>query len=124
MAVLQYVADHAPVAARDAAEGIGQEKNLARTTVLTVLERLRQKGYLTRRRRDGIFHYSPRESQAELLKNLVGQFIDKTLGGAVSPVVAYLTEHRQISDSDLADLEKLVGELKAERNEEQSPSDL
>ena len=115
MSILQYVADHMPAAARDVAEAIGQERKIARTTVLTVLERLRRKGYLTRRRREGIFHYAPSESQPELLKNLVGQFIAKTLGGAFSPVVAYLSGNRQISERDLADLEKLVGELRAER---------
>jgi predicted transcriptional regulator len=58
--VWRFIADHAPVTGRAVVEQFGRERGLARTTVLTVIERLRQKGYLTRRHREGVFHYSPR----------------------------------------------------------------
>jgi len=50
--VWRYIADHAPVAARQVAAQFAEQRGLARTTVLTVIERLRQKGYLTRRRHE------------------------------------------------------------------------
>ena len=39
LAVLSYIAAHAPVAARDVVEQFASEQELARTTVLTVMER-------------------------------------------------------------------------------------
>src|SRR4029450_11271739 len=66
MDLLQYVAENAPGAVRQAAEGFGQPRGLARTTVLTVMERLRRKGYLTRARRRGVYHYSPKMAQGEV----------------------------------------------------------
>src|SRR5438128_54326 len=89
--VLQFVTDHAPIAGREVAERFAEERGLARTTVLTVIERLRKKGFLSRRRREGVYHYSPRVSKVELLQGLVGEFVQRTLGGSVSPVVAYLS---------------------------------
>jgi len=113
--VLRFIAEHAPMPAREVIGHFGEERGVARTTVLTVIERLRQKGYLERRRRGGVFHYSPRVPQEEVLQRLVRDFVEKTLGGSVSPVVAYLARTRQISDADLAELERLAEEIKAER---------
>src|SRR5579864_4182821 len=115
--VLSYVAEHAPLTARDVAEGFGEERGLARTTILTVMERLRQKGYLTRKRRAGVFQYGPKVPQAELLQGLVRQFVEKTLGGSVSPVVAYLSNTRQVSRQDLEELQRLVDDLKEQPEE-------
>jgi predicted transcriptional regulator len=115
--VLRFIADHAPMTAREIVEGYGEEHGLARTTVLTVVERLRQKGYLSRKKRQGVYQYSPRVSASEVLQGVVRQFVEKTLGGSVSPVVAYLAKGRSLSDEDLKELEQLVEELKTHRKE-------
>jgi predicted transcriptional regulator len=112
--ILRYVDEQAPVTARQVAERFGEERGLARTTVATVLERLRKKGYLTRRPQEGGFEYSPRLSQPVVMQGLVQQFIERTLGGSVSPVVAYLTRTKKMTRTDLAELEQLVVRLKAE----------
>ena len=112
--VLQFISEHAPITAREIAEGYGQERGLAKTTVLTVVERLRKKGYLMRRRRDGIFHYALRVPQNEVLQDLVRQFVQKTLAGSVSPVVAYVAHGHPLTDTDLEALQQLVDMLKAE----------
>jgi predicted transcriptional regulator len=120
VAVLRYIAEHAPVPARDVIEKFAEEQGLARTTVLTKIERLRKKGYLTRRRRQGVYYYSPRLAQAEVMQGLMRQFVEKTLGGSVSPVVAYLAGIEEISDKDLSDLQRLAQELSAKRGERQA----
>lgn len=117
--VLRYIDTHGPLAAREVVEALGPERNLARTTLLTVIERLRKKGYLKRKRnREGVFVYSSCEPQAELMQDLVRQFVEKMLGGAVSPVVAYLASVKRLPDEDLEEMQKLVEELKAAQDEE------
>ena len=116
--VLRFIDLNGPLAARDVVEAVGQERNLARTTVLTVIERLSKKGYLRRKRsREGVFIYTSCEPQAELMQDLVRQFVEKMLGGAVSPVVAYLASVKRLPEEDLAEMQKLVDALKAEQNE-------
>src|SRR5262245_54227553 len=117
MEILQFISERAPVTAAEVAEQFGKERGLARTTVLTVIERLRRKRYITRQRRGGIFHYSPRLSQSEVLQGLVHRFVETTLGGSLAPVVAYLSTGRRLSDQELSELEQLVEELKAERED-------
>ena len=52
--LLRYVTEHSPITVREAAESYGRDRGLARTTVLTMMERLRSKGYLTRTEVDGV----------------------------------------------------------------------
>lgn len=118
--VWRYIAEHAPISAREVAAWFAEEQGLARTTILTVMERLRKKGYLTRRRREGVYHYSPRVPPSEVVQGLVRQFVEKTLAGSVSPLVAYLGRARKLSDQELAELQRVVDELKAEREEQDS----
>ncbi len=113
--LLRYVADHAPISVRDAAVQYGEPRALARTTILTVMERLRKKNYLTRRKDGGSFQYSPSQSKPLLLQTLVGDFVQKTLGGSLSPFVAYLADAPDVSDEEVAQLRRLVEQMERGR---------
>ena len=113
--IYRFVNEHAPIAGRDVAEQFAEQRGLARSTVLTVLERLRKKGYLARKKSAGIYLYTTKLDAAEVLHGLIGSFVEKTLGGSVSPVVAYLARTRELTDEELADLRQLVDELRTGR---------
>jgi predicted transcriptional regulator len=114
--ILRYVLDRHPVTVRDVAEHAAETTGHARTTVLTVMERLRKKGYLGRRKVGGVFQYRPKLRKGELLEHLIGDFVDRVLGGSVSPFVAYLAQSSDLADEELAHLKQLVRELE-ERQE-------
>ncbi len=118
LALLQYVAGQGGASVGQAAEGFGVPRGLARSTVLTMMERLRQKGHLQRRRIEGIFQYVSPASSGQVMRGVVRTFVEKTLGGSVSPFVTYLTEEARVSDEELADLEELVAKLQSQRKEE------
>jgi len=112
MEVLQFVTEHHPVSVREVADHFASTKGQVRTTLLNVMERLRKKGYLIRRKEKGIFRYSPSVPKGELLRDLIHDFVGKTLGGSVSPFVAYLADEAKMSESDIAELRKIVRQLK------------
>lgn len=118
--VLQYVADHHPIRVGEVAAHFAETAGKARTTILTVMEKLREKGYLTRRKRQGTYHYSPRHPTSDVLAGVVRRFIDESLGGSVSPLIAYLAESRGLTEPELARLKRLVQDLEQDR-EEQGP---
>jgi len=111
--VLQYVTAHHPVTAREVADHFGRTHGWARTTVLTLMDRLREKGYLTREKFDGVNRYAPREPGNELMVRLVRDFVQKALGGSVSPFVAYLSRDASLSPQERDELKRLVRELDA-----------
>ena len=93
--------------------------NLARSTVLTMMEQqLRRKAYLRRRLVSGVYRYSACSSSAELLRSLVRRFARKKFGGSVAPFVAYLNDTQEVSDSELKELSRSSGgKIESERLE-------
>ncbi len=110
---LRFVSEVAPTTVGEMAKAYGTPRGLARTTILTVMERLREKGYLTRKKVDGIYRYSPKQRQDDLLQNLVADFVERSLGGSLSPFVAYLADAGKLEPSELEELRKLVETLEA-----------
>ena len=104
----------------EAAEGFGVDQGLARSTVLTMMERLRHKGHLRRRVVDGIYRYQLAEPAGEVARRAVADFVDATLGGSLSPFVAYLVDTESLDDAQVAELEALVDRLRDKRRGESS----
>ena len=111
--VLRYIADHHPATVREVADHFAHVKGYARTTVLTIMERLREKRFLTRRRVGGIYQYSPRVPKTQALQALVRSFVEQALGGSVQPFVVYLTRRYQVSDAEMKELAQLIRKLEA-----------
>lgn len=117
LVLLRFVAERGGTTVGEAAEQLGRERGLARSTVLTMMERLRRKGHLRRRRVDGVYRYTSPASQGEVLRGVVEGFVERTLGGSITPVVAYLAESAHLSDDELAELEAIVERLAERRGE-------
>ncbi len=115
LAVLQYVVEHGPVPVKEVAEHMQKASGQARTTVLTVLERLREKKYLKRRKIKGLNHYTTTVSKPEFLQELVGDFVDGVLQGSVSPFVAYLNQNSQLTDEECEELKSLISKLELDK---------
>ena len=109
--LLRYLAAREAMSVREVADGFGEEHGYARTTILTVMERLRKKKYVTRKKIGGIFVYTSSLSQAELMQSVIGRFVNKALGGSVTPLVAYLSEEQELSDVEIAKLREFVANL-------------
>ena len=106
--VLQFIAEHRGISVGDVAREFAARRGSARTTLLTVMERLRNKGHLSRRRIGSSFQYFSRKSKAKLLQSIVGRFMDRALGGSIDPFVAYLMGDVHLTDKQLAELRKVI----------------
>ncbi|HET7329411.1 BlaI/MecI/CopY family transcriptional regulator [Dyella sp.] len=117
LALLHYLAEHENATVGEVAADFGEARGLARSTVLTMMERLRAKSYLKRRHVDGVYRYSTATGPSEALSNAVGQFVEKTLSGSLSPFVAWMSQKGEVSDNELAELEALVSKLQSRRKD-------
>src|SRR4029453_12766813 len=115
LALLRFVAEARQATAGEAAERFGQPRGLARSTVLTMMERLRKKGHLTRRQQGGVYQYAPRIAPGAAVREAVKSFVDRTLDGSITPFVTYLGERADVSDEELAELESLLARLQQQR---------
>jgi predicted transcriptional regulator len=115
LALLRFVSEHGQTTVAQAAAGFGQPRGLARSTVLTMMERLRKKGHLGRRPAGGVYRYASRTAPITALRQAVQTFVDRTLGGSVTPFVAYLAERERLSDEEVTELEALLAKMQRER---------
>jgi predicted transcriptional regulator len=115
LALLRFVAEQGGATVGEAAEAFGEPRGLARSTVLTMMERLRKKGHLTRRLAQGVYRYTSRATASAVMRDVVRDFVRQTLDGSVSPFVAYLAEDADLSAAELAELEQLVERLQTRR---------
>jgi predicted transcriptional regulator len=120
LALLRHIADHPGTTVGEAVEAFGERRGLARSTVLTMMERLRKKGHLTRRLAQGVYRYSAQAPASEVLRGVVRDFVRQTLDGSVAPFVAYLSEDAEVSETELAELDALVQRLQRRKAEEAS----
>lgn len=115
--LLQFVAEQGPLSVGEVVHIYGQEQGLARTTISTMMERLRKKGHLLRVKREGVFVYEASVTKSQLLRDLVKDFVTRTLGGHISPFFAYLSEDVDCTEEELASLKELVAQLEQEKED-------
>jgi predicted transcriptional regulator len=113
--LLNYVGRQGEVSVGEVAGEFGEARGLARSTVLTMMERLRAKGFLKRRRSEGVFRYSTTAGEKDVVQDAVASFVEKTLQGSVSPFVAWMSKRGKVSEEELTALEALVEKLQATR---------
>jgi predicted transcriptional regulator len=118
LALMRWLAERDGATVGEAAVAFGADRGLARSTILTMMERLRAKGHLKRHKKSGVFRYRCARAPEELLQGVVRRFVERTLDGSVSPVVAYLAESEELTPDELGELETLVARLRSRRAED------
>lgn len=106
--VLRHFAENGPLTVGEAASGFGEPRGYARTTIQTVMERLRGKGMLEREAKPGGFTYRTSSQSKSFLSNLVREFVAKSLGGDTSLLAAYLAESEKLTPQEAEILRKLA----------------
>ncbi len=107
-AVMQAAWKLQEAVSRDIYEELKDEQGWAVTTVRTMLERLVEKGHLSRRKVGPVYVYSPNVSKPRAIKRALREVVERVLEGSVTPLVAYLLEEEDIADQDLKRLQEAI----------------
>jgi BlaI family penicillinase repressor len=84
------------------------ERELAYTTVQTMLNVLHRKGKAKRTLKDKAYFYRPAVSRSQVIGHALGDLIDKMFGGSAESLVMSLVETRQLTPEKLSRLKKLI----------------
>jgi predicted transcriptional regulator len=85
-----------------------EERQLAMTTVATLLSRLEKYGLLTHRTEGRQYVYRPLVSQSEVRRSQLTDLIDQFFQGNPADLVYHLINEAQVDDEDLARLQALI----------------
>jgi BlaI family penicillinase repressor len=110
--VLKVLWSLGPATVRDVAAALRrQRRRLAYNTVLTLLSRLREKGFVEADRRDTAHVFRAAVSRDELVGSSLSQLADRICDGTASPLLLALVRDPRLSSADIAHLRKLLDEL-------------
>lgn len=110
--VLKVLWDHGPATVRDVATHLRrQRRRLAYNTVLTLLTRLREKGYAAADRRDTAHLFRAIVTRDQLVGSSLAAIVDRVCDGTASPLVHALVRHQRLSPEEIAQFRRLLDEL-------------
>lgn len=110
--VLRILWDHGPLAVRDVMNALHQQnRQLAYTTVQTLLTRLEQKDFVISNKR-GLAHiFRAKLTRDRVRKSRLRAIVDQLYDGAAGALVLQLVRNEKLSADDLARLQELIVEL-------------
>jgi len=91
-----------------------ENRELAYTTVQTMLNVLHRKGKVKRQLKDRAYLYRPVLSRRKAVSQAVGDMLDRFFGGSADDLVLNLVETRQLTPERLAQIQKLLEENREE----------
>jgi predicted transcriptional regulator len=83
-------------------------RQLAYTTVQTMLNILHRKGKVKRALRERAYFYRPAVTQGQVVRQSVSDLVERLFGGSAEGLVMNLLETKQLTPEKLARLQKLV----------------
>jgi BlaI family penicillinase repressor len=97
-------------------QGNLNDRELAYTTVQTMLNVLHRKGKVKRTLKDRAFVYKPVLTRQRAVAQAVGDMLDRFFGGSADNLVLNLLETRQLDPERVAELKKLLESEKKHGN--------
>ena len=90
---------------RDALEGF---RDLALTSVLTILNVMTRKRYLKRRQGEGGYVYSARVTEQSTIGRILGDLVDRVFNGSTSALMLNLLKTKSMDPDELKHLRELI----------------
>ena len=113
LAIMEILWEQAPLTATDVASRVLADRDWSLATVKTLLSRLLAKAAVEYRADVRRFLYSPVVDREDYVAGESKRLVDRLFGGKFMPLVAHLAEQEKLSDADIAEIEKLLSEMKA-----------
>ena len=92
------------------------ERDLAYTTVQTMLNILHRKSKVKRTLKDRAYFYRPSVSRSQVVSQTIGDVVDRLFGGSAESLVMSLVETKHLTPEKLARLNKLIEESASHDN--------
>ena len=115
LALMQVLWARGEASTAEVAEALRGERGLAHTTVATLLTRLEKRGLLASRREGRALLYTPRVTEAEVQRSMVGSLLDRLFAGRATALVSHLLDARGVDAQELAELQSLLKQRKGDK---------
>ena len=112
--VMDVLWDKGEATVKEVLGTIGNGRKLAYTTVATLLNRLKDRGYVEAEERNFAYVYHPLVAREQVVKRKLDDLVRRVLGGSVGPLAAYIAEKGNLTAEQIRMLEEIVGSTSEE----------
>lgn len=114
--ILKVLWRDGPLSGRAVRDALAEFRDLAYTSVMTVMNIMEDKGYVRRKKVNGSFVYSAKVSRDSTTKRMLRDLVDRVFEGSTMSVMLNLLETGNIDPNELEQLREFV-KRKTEEND-------
>ncbi len=111
MEILNHVWESGEASVNDIHEKMKQYRDVAYTTVMTIMKNLADKEYLKYRQDGRSYIYSAAIQPEDVRFNLIDRLVDKVFKGSPKDLVQTLVQSENLSDEERREIKKLIEKL-------------
>ena len=89
-------------------EAVRSGRNVSRTTVLNLVDRLEKRGWLSRSKDEAVFRYQATVDRARAESQLANDFVQEFFSGSAMSMVLSLLGSKPVTKSDIRKLQRLL----------------
>ncbi|MEN1927179.1 BlaI/MecI/CopY family transcriptional regulator [Luteimonas sp. MJ293] len=113
--VMEVLWGRSPLGSDEVVAALAARSDWAEPTIKTLLNRLLKKGAIRAERDGRRYLYSPVLTRDAWVASQSEGVLDRLFGGRVAPLVAHFSERGKLSQDDIDELKRLIGEIDDER---------
>ena len=110
LALMKIVWRRRTATVREVYEDLRETRRIAYTTVMTMMNVLVAKGYVTRTKDDRAFRYRPTQQERTVVTSMVREFVNRVFDGASRPLLLHLSKDRNLTAKERQELRRLIEE--------------
>lgn len=110
--LMECLWQHASCTGREAIDYLAQSAGWSRSTTLTMLRRMTEKGLISCREQNGVNTYSPLIQRDAAVSHATDSFLDRVYHGSVSMMLSAFTQKHALSPEEIAELYAILEEAK------------
>ena len=111
-AVMEALWEQSPLTAAEVCDAVCDQRGWSMPTVKTLLSRLVAKNAVATEPDGRRFLYSPLLERDDYVGGESRRLVDRLFGGRAAPLFAHLAEAEALSDDDIAEIERLLREMR------------
>lgn len=106
--ILKVLWRQGPGSVREVREALASSRELAHTSVMTIMSIMTQKGYLKRTKQAGRFVYRPNVSEKSTAGRMLRDIVRRAFGGSAAAVMLNLLETADLDEEELKAIRALI----------------
>ena len=108
LALMKVVWEKGPSTVRDVYEALLEDRHIAYTTVMTMMNVLERKGHVRKEAEGRSYRYHPVRPRGQVVGSMVREFVDRVFGGSAEPLLLHLVEDRHLTADELDKLARRI----------------